>query len=129
MLVALKPIYDAVGITRINVATYQAVSGAGKEAIEELSTQTANLLNFKPTSNDVFAKRIAFNVIPQIDVFMENGYTKEEMKMVWETKKIMGDESILVNPTAVRVPYSLVTVKRCILKRGIKLPLSKHANC
>ncbi len=104
MLVALKPIYDAVGITRINVATYQAVSGAGKEAIEELSTQTANLLNFKPTSNEVFAKRIAFNVIPQIDVFMENGYTKEEMKMVWETKKIMGDESILVNPTAVRVP-------------------------
>ncbi len=104
MLVALKPIYDAVGITRINVATYQAVSGAGKEAIEELSVQTANLLNFKPTSNDVFAKRIAFNVIPQIDVFMENGYTKEEMKMVWETQKIMGDASILVNPTAVRVP-------------------------
>lgn len=104
MLVALKPIYDAVGIRRINVATYQAVSGAGKEAIEELSVQTANLLNFKPTSNDVFAKRIAFNVIPQIDVFMENGYTKEEMKMVWETQKIMGDASILVNPTAVRVP-------------------------
>jgi aspartate-semialdehyde dehydrogenase len=64
------------------MATYQAVSGACKEAIEELSTQTANLLNFKPTSNDVFAKRIAFNVIPQVDVFMENGYIKEEMKMV-----------------------------------------------
>jgi len=104
MLVALKPIYDAVGITRINVATYQAVSGAGKEAIEELSTQTANLLNFKPTQNDVFAKRIAFNVIPQIDVFTENGYTKEEMKMVWETQKILGDANIKVNPTAVRVP-------------------------
>lgn len=104
MMVALKPIYDAVGITRINVATYQAVSGAGKEAIEELSTQTANLLNFKPTSNDVFAKRIAFNVIPQIDVFMDNGYTKEEMKMVWETRKILGDDRIMVNPTAVRVP-------------------------
>jgi aspartate-semialdehyde dehydrogenase len=104
MLVALKPIYDAVGITRINVATYQAVSGAGKEAIEELSTQTANLLNFKPTQNDVFAKRIAFNVIPQIDVFTENGYTKEEMKMVWETQKILGDASVKVNPTAVRVP-------------------------
>ncbi len=104
MLVALKPIYDAVGITRINVATYQAVSGAGKEAIEELSTQTANLLNFKPTQNEVFAKRIAFNVIPQIDVFTENGYTKEEMKMVWETQKILGDANIKVNPTAVRVP-------------------------
>ncbi len=104
MMVALKPIYDAVGITRINVATYQAVSGAGKEAIEELSTQTANLLNFKPTSNEVFAKRIAFNVIPQIDVFMDNGYTKEEMKMVWETRKILGDDRIMVNPTAVRVP-------------------------
>lgn len=104
MLVALKPIYDAVGITRINVATYQAVSGAGKEAIDELSTQTANLLNFKPTTNDVFAKRIAFNVIPQIDVFLDNGYTKEEMKMVWETKKIFEDDQIVVNPTAVRVP-------------------------
>jgi aspartate-semialdehyde dehydrogenase len=104
MLVALKPIYDTVGITRINVATYQAVSGAGKEAIEELSTQTANLLNFKPTQNDVFAKRIAFNVIPQIDVFTENGYTKEEMKMVWETQKILGDAKVKVNPTAVRVP-------------------------
>jgi aspartate-semialdehyde dehydrogenase len=86
------------------VATYQAVSGAGKEAIEELSTQTANLLNFKPTQNDVFAKRIAFNVIPQIDVFTENGYTKEEMKMVWETQKILGDAKVKVNPTAVRVP-------------------------
>jgi aspartate-semialdehyde dehydrogenase len=104
MMVALKPIYDAVGITRINVATYQAVSGAGKEAIEELSTQTSNLLNFKPTQNDVFAKRIAFNVIPQIDVFTENSYTKEEMKMVWETQKILGDANIKVNPTAVRVP-------------------------
>ena len=104
MLVALKPIYDAVGIKRINVATYQAVSGTGKEAIEELASQTANLLNMKPVETKVYPKQIAFNCIPQIDVFMENGYTKEEMKMVWETKKIMGDESILVNPTAVRVP-------------------------
>lgn len=104
MLVALKPIYDAVGIKRINVATYQAVSGSGKEAIEELATQTANLLNMKPVESNVYPKQIAFNCIPQIDVFMENGYTKEEMKMVWETKKIMGDDSILVNPTAVRVP-------------------------
>ncbi|BBN59998.1 aspartate-semialdehyde dehydrogenase [Hydrogenovibrio marinus] len=104
MLVALKPIYDAVGIERINVATYQAVSGSGKEAIEELATQTANLLNLKPVEVNVYPKQIAFNCIPQIDVFQENGYTKEEMKMVWETKKIMGDDSILVNPTAVRVP-------------------------
>ncbi len=104
MLVALKPIYDAVGIKRINVATYQAVSGTGKNAIEELAKQTANLLNMKTVETKVYPKQIAFNCIPQIDVFMENGYTKEEMKMVWETKKIMGDESILVNPTAVRVP-------------------------
>ncbi|MFA6699161.1 MAG: aspartate-semialdehyde dehydrogenase [Thiomicrospira sp.] len=104
MLVALKPIYDAVGIERINVATYQAVSGTGKEAIEELAKQTANLLNLKPVECEVYPKQIAFNCIPQIDVFMDNGYTKEEMKMVWETKKILGDESIKVNPTAVRVP-------------------------
>jgi len=104
MMVALKPIYDAVGIERINVATYQAVSGTGKSAIEELATQTADLLNMKPVKSEVYPKQIAFNCIPQIDVFMENGYTKEEMKMVWETRKIMGDDSILVNPTAVRVP-------------------------
>jgi len=104
MLVALKPIYDAVGISRINVSTYQAVSGSGQSAIEELAKQTANLLNMKPVETEVYPKQIAFNCIPQIDVFMENGYTKEEMKMVWETKKIMGDDNILVNPTAVRVP-------------------------
>jgi aspartate-semialdehyde dehydrogenase len=104
MLVALKPIYDAVGITRINVCTYQAVSGTGKEAIEELSKQTINLLNLQPITASVYPKQIAFNVLPQIDVFMDNGYTKEEMKMVWETKKILGDDSVLVNATAVRVP-------------------------
>jgi len=104
MLVALKPIYDAVGIERINVCTYQAVSGSGKEGIEEVVSQTSQLLNGKPITTKVYPKQIAFNVLPQIDVFMENGYTKEEMKMVWETKKIMADESIQVNPTAVRVP-------------------------
>jgi aspartate-semialdehyde dehydrogenase len=104
MLVALKPIHDAVGITRINVATYQAVSGTGKEAIDELVTQTANLLNGRPVEANVYPKQIAFNVLPQIDVFQDNGYTKEEMKMVWETRKIMGDDSIQVNPTCVRVP-------------------------
>lgn len=104
MLVALKPIYDSVGITRINVATYQAVSGTGKEAIEELGKQTAALLNMKDIVSEVYPKQIAFNVLPQIDVFMDNGYTREEMKMVWETKKIFEDEEIEVNPTAVRVP-------------------------
>ena len=104
MLVALKPIKDAVGIARINVATYQAVSGTGKEAIDELADQTRALLNHQDVKVDVYPKRIAFNVLPHIDVFMENGYTKEEMKMVWETQKIMEDDTILVNPTAVRVP-------------------------
>ncbi len=104
MLVALKPIYDAVGITRLNIATYQAVSGTGKEAIEELAGQTAALLSGDRKEPVVYPKTIAFNVLPQIDVFMDNGYTKEEMKMVWETRKIMGDDSIMVNPTAVRVP-------------------------
>ena len=104
MLVALKPIYDAVGIERINVATYQSVSGTGKEAIEELGNQTRQLLSFQDVERKVYPKQIAFNVIPHIDVFQDNGYTKEEMKMVWETRKIMGDESIQVNPTCVRVP-------------------------
>jgi aspartate-semialdehyde dehydrogenase len=104
MLVALKPIHDAVGITRINIATYQAVSGTGKEAIEELGQQTMGIFNAKKPEPKVYPHQIAFNVLPQIDVFMDNGYTKEEMKMVWETQKIMGDKNILVNATAVRVP-------------------------
>ncbi|HEW98782.1 MAG: aspartate-semialdehyde dehydrogenase [Candidatus Parabeggiatoa sp. nov. 3] len=104
MLVALKPIYDAVGIERINVATYQSVSGTGKNAIKELAGQTAALLNGKPITPEVYPKQIAFNALPHIDIFMDNGYTKEEMKMVWETQKIFEDDSILVNPTAVRIP-------------------------
>ncbi len=104
MVVALKPIQDAAGIERINVCTYQAVSGTGKQAIEELASQTAALLNCKPIECQVYPKQIAFNVLPHIDVFLGNGYTKEEMKMVWETRKILGDESIRVNPTTVRVP-------------------------
>ncbi len=104
MLVALKPIYDAVGITRINVATYQSVSGTGKEAIDELAGQTARLLNGQEPEINVYPKQIAFNVLPHIDVFLENGYTKEEMKMVWETQKIFADKDIVVNPTCVRVP-------------------------
>jgi aspartate-semialdehyde dehydrogenase len=104
MLVALKPIYDAVGIERINVCTYQSVSGTGKEAIEELAQQTALLLNGKPIEPKVYPKQIAFNCLPHIDVFQDNGYTKEEMKMVWETRKIFEDDAIGVNPTTVRVP-------------------------
>ena len=104
MLVALKPLHDAVGIERINVATYQAVSGTGKEAIDELDQQTASIINHQPIRCAVYPKQIAFNALPQIDVFLDNGYTKEEMKMVWETQKIMEDESILVNPTTVRIP-------------------------
>jgi aspartate-semialdehyde dehydrogenase len=104
MVVALKPIYDAVGIERINVATYQAVSGAGRDLIEALAKQAASLLSGRPLEIEGDAKQIGFNAIPHIDVFQENRYTKEEMKMVWETRKIFGDDSILVNPTAVRIP-------------------------
>jgi len=104
MLVALAPIHRAVGIRRINVATYQSVSGAGRSGLEELGKQTAQLLNFQPAETKKFPVQIAFNLIPHIDDFMDNGYTKEEMKMVWETQKILEDASIVVNPTAVRVP-------------------------
>jgi aspartate-semialdehyde dehydrogenase len=105
MVVALKPIYDVAGIERINVATYQAVSGAGRRAVEELALQSVALLGGQgPVEARVIAKQIAFNCVPQIDVFQENGYTREEMKMLWETQKIMGDARIRVNATAVRVP-------------------------
>jgi len=104
MLVALKPIHDLAKITRINVATYQAVSGAGKKGVEELASQTAKLLNGLEAKTKIFGKQIAFNVLPHIDEFQDNGYTREEMKMVWETQKILEDDEILVNPTTVRVP-------------------------
>lgn len=104
MVVALKPIFDAVGITRINVATYQSTSGAGRSGAEELGRQTAALLRFEDPNPTRFPVQIAYNLIPQIDTFTDNGYTKEEMKLVFETRKILGDASIQVNPTAVRVP-------------------------
>lgn len=104
MLVALAPIHRAVGIERINVATYQSVSGAGRSAMEELGRQTAALLSFSDPAPQRFPVQIAFNLIPQIDEFLDNGYTKEEMKLVWETRKILDDARIEVNPTAVRVP-------------------------
>ena len=104
MVVALKPIYDAAGIKRINVATYQSVSGAGRRAVEELARQTAALLNGKPLEMKDDAKQIAFNVVPHIDEFQDNRYTKEEMKLVWETRKIFGDNELAINATTVRVP-------------------------
>lgn len=105
MVVALKPIHDAVGIERINVATYQSVSGAGKEAVEELAAQSAALLSGREAgAPKTIAKQIAFNCVPQIDSFEANGYTREEMKMVWETRKIFGEPAMRVNSTTVRVP-------------------------
>ena len=104
MLVALKPIYDAAGISRIVVSTYQAVSGTGQKAIEELAAQTRQIFNCQEIETKVYPHRIAFNCLPHIDVFMENGYTKEEMKMVNETRKIFGDDRIKVSATCVRVP-------------------------
>ncbi len=104
MLVALAPLHRRYGSERINVATYQSVSGAGRTAMEELGRQTAELLGFNDIEPQKFPVQIAFNLIPHIDSFLDNGFTKEEMKLVWETRKILGDESIQVNPTAVRVP-------------------------
>jgi aspartate-semialdehyde dehydrogenase len=104
MVVALKPVHDAARIKRVVVTTFQAVSGTGKKAIDELMQQTTCLLNFKSAECKVYPHQIAFNVLPHIDKFEPNGYTKEEMKMVNETKKIMGDDSIQVTATTVRVP-------------------------
>jgi aspartate-semialdehyde dehydrogenase len=129
MVVALKPIHDAVGIERINVATYQSVSGAGKEAVEELATQSVALLNGRPIDPPrVIAKQIAFNCVPQIDRFLDNGYTKEEMKMLWETQKIMEDPSIRVNATAVRVPvfYGHSEAVHIETRRKISVPEARE---
>lgn len=104
MLVALKPIYDAVGIKKITVATYQSVSGTGRAAISELVQETSLLLNGRSVEPEVYPQQIAFNLLPHIDEFLDNGFTKEEMKMVWETHKIMRDPNIIVNATTVRVP-------------------------
>ncbi len=104
MLVALEPIRREAGIERINVATYQAVSGSGASAIRELDEQSRAVLDGGEVRVEAYPRQIAFNVLPHIDVFQDNGYTREEMKMVWETQKIFGDDSILVNPTAARVP-------------------------
>ncbi|MCX5725461.1 MAG: aspartate-semialdehyde dehydrogenase [Nitrospirae bacterium] len=104
MVVALKPLHDAVRIKRIVVTTFQSVSGTGKDAMDELMEQCQDLLSFKQPDPKVYPYQIAFNCLPQIDEFLPSGYTKEEMKMVDETRKIMGDQSIHVTATTVRVP-------------------------
>jgi aspartate-semialdehyde dehydrogenase len=104
MVVVLKPIHDAARIKRVVVTTFQSVSGTGKKAMDELVEQTKDILNFKEPTVEVYPHQIAFNILPHIDSFLDNGYTKEEMKMVNETKKIMGDDSIRVTATTVRVP-------------------------
>ncbi len=104
MVVALKPIHDAARIKRVVVSTYQSVSGAGRQAMEELSQQVAALYNSKDVEKKKFPHQIAFNCIPQIDVFMEDGYTKEEWKMIHETRKILGEPTLAVTATTVRVP-------------------------
>jgi len=104
LLLVLKPIHDEVGISRVNVATYQSVSGSGKAGIDELAGQTAQLLNGRPAEPRVYSKQIAFNVLAQSGAFLDNGYTRDEMEMVWETQRVLADDSVLVNPTAVRVP-------------------------
>ncbi|MBI5345166.1 MAG: aspartate-semialdehyde dehydrogenase [Deltaproteobacteria bacterium] len=121
MAVALKPIHDRFGIKRIVVSTYQSVSGAGKEAMDELSEQVRSLLNMKTPEVSVFPHRIAFNCLPQIDSFLESGYTKEEMKMVMETRKIFGDDSIKVSPTAVRVPVFVGHSESVNIETGKKI--------
>jgi len=143
VVVALKPIYDAVGITRVNIATYQSVSGSGKDGINELAEQTASLLNAKPIKPGVYSQQIAFNVLPHCDELEENGYTREEMKIVWETQKIFDDKKIVINPTAVRVPVFFghsaavhietrnnISLKQALalLKKapGVKLMTGKH---
>jgi aspartate-semialdehyde dehydrogenase len=125
MLVALKPIHAAVGIERINVCTYQAVSGTGKEGIAELQEQTEALLRGQDIQCSTYPKQIAFNVLPHIDAFQENGYTKEEMKMVWETRKILEDDSIQVNPTAVRVPVYYGHSEAVHIETRIKISAEK----
>lgn len=143
VVVALKPIYDAVGISRINIATYQSVSGSGKEGVNELAEQTALLLNGKPIKPKVYSQQIAFNVLPHCDELQDNGYTREEMKIIWETQKILGDQKIAINPTAVRVPVffghsaavHIETKQKISLKNaldllnkapGVKLMTGKH---
>lgn len=121
MVVVLKPIHDAAKIRRVVVTTFQSVSGTGQKAINELMQQTADLLNFKAVTCTVYPYQIAFNVLPHIDKFLENGYTKEEMKMVNETRKIIGDPAIRVTATTVRVPVFRCHSESLNIETGKKL--------
>jgi aspartate-semialdehyde dehydrogenase len=126
LVVALKPIYDAVGIERINVATYQAVSGAGRKAVEELAEQSIALMSGRAApAARVVPKRIAFNCVPQIDRFEDNGYTREEMKIVWETRKILEDPNIRVSATAVRVPVFYGHSEAVTIETGTKITVAE----
>src|SRR5215469_388617 len=126
LVVALKPIYDAVGIERVSVATYQSVSGAGREAVEELAEQSIALMSGRaPGPARIIPKRIAFNCVPQIDRFEDNGYTREEMKMVWETRKILEDPHIRVSATAVRVPVFYGHSEAVSIETGTKITVAE----
>ena len=125
MVVALKPLHDYGNIKRIVVSTYQAVSGTGRNAIDELRIQCGELLNGRPAECKVYPHQIAFNCLPQIDVFLENGYTKEEMKMVNETRKILGDSRIGVTATTVRVPVFYSHSESVNIETAVKISVEK----
>jgi aspartate-semialdehyde dehydrogenase len=127
-LLVLKPIHDLVGIERIDFMTYQSVSGSGKAAISELVTQTTEALNGKPIEPKFYAKQIAFNIIPHVDIFQDNGYSKEEMKMVWETHKVLHDDSIKITATTVRVPtlYGHSVSMHIVTKKPIAAATAKE---
>ncbi len=126
-LLVLKPIYDLVGIEKIDFVTYQSVSGTGRAAITELVDQITNSLNGIPTESKVYPKQIAFNILPHIDTFQDNGYTKEEMKMVWETHKILHDDTIKITATACRVPtlYGHSIAMHIVTKKPMKATLAR----
>jgi aspartate-semialdehyde dehydrogenase len=125
LVVALRPLHDAAGLERVTLATYQSVSGGGRRAIQELGRQTAELLNGRPIEPEVFPKQIAFNCLPHIDSFQPNGYTREEMKLVWETRKILGLPELAVSATAVRVPVFYGHAEAVQLETRTKLTVAE----
>jgi len=125
LLMALNPIHKEVGLQRLNISTYQSVSGSGKDAAEELASQTAALLNFRDVKSKTYAKQIAFNVLPQVGEFLDNGYTTEEMKLVWESQKVLNDDSIKINPTTVRVPVFISHAASIHIETNEKISAAK----
>ncbi len=125
MVVVLKPLYDFAGIKRIVVSTYQAVSGSGQKAIDELRIQTGELLNGRPAKTEAYPHQIAFNCLPHIDIFLDNGYSREEMKMVHETRKILGDDSMRITATTVRVPVFFGHSESINVETGKKVTVEK----